>query len=292
MKQSLKSSIKCFGFFEQVQLYATLIFLKAGLRIKHSPASLFNELISYAGVIEQGVAIKKIDTAVLEFTYEFNNHPLKVLVRRKTSDLKVFQSVILHHEYKLVAEHFLKNGNPVTVILDAGANIGVTSLYFKNFFPHAKIIALEPDPANFNWLKKNIDLNNYDNIACVQSALWTKEASLKIVDTFRDGEHWSLSVEETLAREGDIVQGTSLPSLLNKFGVREVDIFKIDIEGTERYLFNNTQFVNTIADHVKSMVIEIHDEYNIRPVIYSAMQQNGFEKTEAETVSFFFQKTM
>ena len=41
------------------------------------------------------------------------------------------------------------------VIIDAGANIGFASVFYKNKFPNSRIVALEPEKENFNWLKKN-----------------------------------------------------------------------------------------------------------------------------------------
>ena len=40
--------------------------------------------------------------------------------------------------------------------IDAGANIGLTSIYFANKFPNAKIVALEPEIDNYIILQKNI----------------------------------------------------------------------------------------------------------------------------------------
>jgi hypothetical protein len=62
------------------------------------------------------------------------------------------------------------------------------------------------------------------------------------------------------------------------------------VEGAERFLFHEPTFVNTLRDYVKNLVIEIHDEYEIRPVIYYAMQNEGFEKKEDGDVTLFFKK--
>jgi len=46
------------------------------------------------------------------------------------------------------------------VIIDIGANIGAASLFFAKRFPNSTIYAFEPFEKNFNFLKKNIKLNN------------------------------------------------------------------------------------------------------------------------------------
>jgi hypothetical protein len=42
------------------------------------------------------------------------------------------------------------------VILDAGANIGLTSVYFAKKYPHARIVAIEPEASNFDVLTRNV----------------------------------------------------------------------------------------------------------------------------------------
>jgi FkbM family methyltransferase len=39
-------------------------------------------------------------------------------------------------------------------IIDAGANIGLSIIYFKKKYPNSKIVAFEPDKLIFNILKK------------------------------------------------------------------------------------------------------------------------------------------
>lgn len=55
------------------------------------------------------------------------------------------------------------------VIVDAGANIGLTSVFYSNKYPRAKIFAIEPEPSNFELLKKNTA--SYTNVVRIQAAL-------------------------------------------------------------------------------------------------------------------------
>lgn len=61
------------------------------------------------------------------------------------------------------------------VIVDAGANIGLTAVYFANQFPAARILALEPESSNYALLCKN-------TAAYPQAALWSSTATLDLVD--------------------------------------------------------------------------------------------------------------
>lgn len=70
-------------------------------------------------------------------------HP--VYLRNGTSDTRVFSQLFVGREYL----NAIRNINP-KVIIDCGANIGLASIYFKFYFPNAKIFAFEPESSNFN----------------------------------------------------------------------------------------------------------------------------------------------
>src|SRR5215213_9438468 len=63
----------------------------------------------------------------------------KVSLRKGSSDIPTFIEIFFHREYELKLDF-----EPRT-ILDGGANIGLSALYFKSRFPHCRIICIEPD---------------------------------------------------------------------------------------------------------------------------------------------------
>ena len=74
-------------------------------------------------------------------------HPFSIRVR--TSDYSCFRQVFVLQEYALDARW-----QPKTIV-DAGANIGLASIYFANAFPSSRIVAVEPERGNFRLLQKN-----------------------------------------------------------------------------------------------------------------------------------------
>lgn len=54
-----------------------------------------------------------------------------------------------------------------------------------------------------------------------------------------------------------------------------VDVLKIDIEGAERFVFESLETIMFLK-FVKILIIEIHDEFNIRYFIYDQLRDNGF----------------
>jgi FkbM family methyltransferase len=173
-----------------------------------------------------------------------------IYLRLKTSDLNAYDKVFLKHDYA-----FPIDGTPQTII-DAGANIGFASIYFARQFPEAKIIAIEPELSNFKLLERNI--RPFKNIIPLQAALWPQDTTLDLVDPGIG--HWGFQVR---ANSADVprpriekVQALSVPTIMHRFGLDQIDIFKIDIEGAEKELFEAPE---AWIDKVQTIMIETHD---------------------------------
>jgi len=174
-------------------------------------------------------------------------HP--VYIRPGTTDIEVLQQVLLDSEYE-----FDLPVSPKTII-DAGANIGLASVYFANRYPAAAIIALEPDRSNFKLIEMNTAA--YPQIKALNVALWSenKQINLFYPQTghcgFRTLEENSGSLQEC----GE-VSAITLDALMKSHGLREVDVLKVDIEGAEREVFQNS---SAWIDKIKILMVELHD---------------------------------
>lgn len=167
--------------------------------------------------------------------------------RPATSDVEVIRDVLIERQYR--AAHPQLN---VRTIIDAGANIGLTCLYFKEQFPDARIIALEPDADNFELLCKNTA--NLDGITCLREALWHRDEPVEIIN--RSAEPWAFRVNRATTAGASTVPGTCVTTLLQRFNLSRIDYLKIDIEGAERDVFGgNTDWL----DSVGLIAIELHD---------------------------------
>jgi FkbM family methyltransferase len=76
-------------------------------------------------------------------------------------------------------------------IIDAGANIGLASVYFASRFPNARILAIEPERKNFEILVKNVE--RYPNVQPILGALWGERAEVEVVD--RGLGNWGFMIE-------------------------------------------------------------------------------------------------
>lgn len=173
-------------------------------------------------------------------------YPFKLRVN--TSDTTVFYQIFSDREYD----------NPIDftpeVIIDAGANIGLTSLFYANKYPNAKIIAIEPDYENFETLLFNT--KNYSNITCINCGLWHKDTSLRVSDKFQGGK-WAMVVEELDSEEHGSIKAISVNTIISQFQLNQIDILKMDIESAEMEVFSN--HYEQWIPKTKMMIVELHD---------------------------------
>lgn len=200
----------------------------------------------------------------------------KIFVRKKPStDMNVFHQVFIDQEYGSVCQYFFNNNISCDYIIDAGGNAGYSLIYFKRYFPNANVVTIEPDTNNFNILTKNIELNSYASSTIpLNNALHAESGlSMTISDDFRGGGDWAKTTQ--FADNETKLKSISINDVLEKYPTRIIDILKIDIEGAERYLFES-KLTSTFLAKTRVLVIEIHDEFNIREKIYSVLADYSF----------------
>jgi FkbM family methyltransferase len=121
----------------------------------------------------------------------------------------------------------------VRTVLDIGANVGVTALYFSQIFPNARIYAFEPAPDNFAVLAKNVA--NCDRIRAFNFGLGADDATLELFasDNPVNFGGYSLHAAGSDTSKKVSIRVRSVKSVLQEIAVESVDVIKIDTEGAE-----------------------------------------------------------
>ncbi len=172
-------------------------------------------------------------------------HP--IYMRRGNSDFPIFQDVLVDDCYNI------DFGFTPKTILDCGANIGMGTIYFANRFPEAKIVAVEPETSNFEMLKMNTQ--HYSNVCLYCNGIWNKSASLKVED--KGYGDWGFMVSEVPDGTSGSIKAISIPDIMREQGIDTIDVLKLDIEGSEKELFESG-YENWLP-FVKVIIIELHD---------------------------------
>ena len=207
-------------------------------------------------------------TGVFDLTSRYAQYPLQC--RARTSDIDVFKHIYVLREYAFLDE--MENPG---LIIDCGANVGMSTSYFLGRCPEARVIAIEPDPGNYQQLMHNT-ANYSDRVTGIQAGVWSKQAGLKFVDApFGDGRAWAICVEEALPGEPVDINAVSIPQILaDEPADQRISLWKIDIEGAELSLFSEN--AEEWLGRVDNLVIELHGP-ECEKVFYDAIKPFDFE---------------
>lgn len=197
------------------------------------------------------------------------------------SDAEVFTQIFIDKCYSYLSEifHFENYNENKLKIIDAGANVGFSTIYFMSLFDYLDIVVIEPDRLNFKIMRENLDKFKYNfnfDVTFLNRALWINNNQLSITNNFRDFRNASITVDER-SNSDFLINGITFSEILRLKNWSFVDIFKMDIEGAERFIFASDSDADFILSRIKVLVIEIHDEFNIRNKIYSHLIRNNFK---------------
>lgn len=159
----------------------------------------------------------------------------------------IFKEIFLRGEY-----HFVSAVSR-PLIVDAGANIGIASLYFHVLYPDCRVLAFEPDPTAFSLLHRNVEANHL-HVRCVNAAVGAAEGSSSIyVDPHCQG-----GVAASLFQVGGLSTAVDVQVVqLSRYITEPVELLKLDVEGAETAVLRDLAESGKITE-VRQAIIEFH----------------------------------
>lgn len=155
---------------------------------------------------------------------------------------------------------------PDTIILDLGACIGDTPIYFAQFREVKKVIAIEPAIQSYKKMLEYLKACPLKGkINPLNAAVGSKEGTIFLNESIPDST--GSSIKSMLKADGKPVKVMTLNSLLE--GLRNVAI-KCDIEGEEETLFDNANLSNVYA-----LMVEWHNP-QARDAVVKRLTDLGF----------------
>jgi FkbM family methyltransferase len=224
--------------------------------------------------------LKKVDSNSYTSDLYFDDNSKCSITLRKppSSDFAVFEQVFVLKEYQPLVDLINKNHStkrePLNII-DAGGNIGLTSIFLNRCYPGSQFAIIEPDTENFKIFERNIQNNNFTSMKAIQGGVWNKDCYLRVARDFRDGNDWAVRVAES--DKATNLKGFSIIGLMKLLDFDNIDILKIDIEGSEKQLFMDADAASEFLSKTKYIAIEIHDEFDCRIQINEILTANHFE---------------
>lgn len=164
-------------------------------------------------------------------------------------------------------------------IIDAGANIGIISIYLAKKFPFIKIYAFEPIPDNYLHLIKNIKINKITNINPFNIAITSDNRYIDMSVDFSNsggGSEYFVKSNKKHINTYYNIPSTTLDNLFIDNSIKSCKLLKIDCEGAEYDILLNTQCL----DEIEFISAEIHENSLIKNNGYDAHKLIKFIKSK------------
>jgi FkbM family methyltransferase len=192
-----------------------------------------------------------------EWTIGFRYPPpigrVRLVLRANGGSDYFIHSEVFEHEYYRVPLAL-----PPATILDLGANIGLSGVYFARCFPKAQIACVEPIPGNLKLLERNLALNDV-KATIFAAAIDQSDGFVQMKLDTKDYGHKVVANSECIFMTTLKVDAMSVPTIMQRLGWERIGLIKIDIEGHERVLLaGNCDWLN----RVDAMCIECHEGFD------------------------------
>lgn len=225
-----------------------VIFRNGGTyNLKRPLISMYASFISNKNI---NIDTQKLDNNNLKFSYKGINITLPI----KEGDLL---AVFGNEEYK-----FLNVDNEI--VIDVGANIGDSSIYFA-LNNAKKVIALEPYPYSYNIALENIKANKFHDKITLLNSGYGKDKIAYIDPEYKNTTSSNLKN----VKNGKEIKISSLKTLLNNCNSNNA-VLKMDCEGCE---YNILYEDNNTLRRFKRIQIEYHYGYE---KIKHKLEEAGF----------------
>lgn len=204
-------------------------------------------------------------------------------LRMRRRDVFTVAEVLCERQYELQTEI-----PPNATIIDAGANVGISALWFLAHCPDAVLHVFEPDADNFGYLKENLSF--HDRVVYNQCVVGATDEPVRLHVALHGAAH---SVVDTGVGERTIeVPSVQLADYCRRQRIHHVDLLKLDVEGSE--LDAIAGLGERIGD-VTVIVGEFHEHLVDQQTFYAHLEKHGFRqvrrspsaKTESGSVHFF-----
>lgn len=163
-------------------------------------------------------------------------------------------ALFLLHEIFVQASYAFETRSPAPRILDCGANIGVSLVFFKALHPDARITAFEPEPRTFALLQGNVARAGLRDVEIRPAAVAGREGPVVLFSPEEAGGSLVAGIDPSWSEGAGItVPGIRLSSVIDG----PVDLLKLDVEGAEYGVVRELVASGAIR-HVRHAIIEYH----------------------------------
>jgi FkbM family methyltransferase len=184
----------------------------------------------------------------------------RIVYRLNRGDIQSIREVWMDEVYRLPS--------PILpgVVIDLGANIGLTSLWLARRHAPTRVIAVEPSPQNARLVRLNLSRNGVP-ATVVEAAAGARDGTARFSAS-------ADSNQGQLGEDGEEVPVISMSTLLREHAPgQSVALMKMDIEGGEQDLLSsNTEWLSRIP----VVLAEFHPDRVDYPGLIGKLESAGF----------------
>ena len=164
-------------------------------------------------------------------------------------------ALFLVHEIFVNAAYSFTSPTPRPRIVDCGANVGMTVLFFKAVRPEAEVLAFEPHPVTFARLLETIHSNCLRDVHVENAAVGERDGTVAFYSHQADRGSLTGSLDRSWG--GD--ERLEIRTVRLSGWIREpVDFLKIDVEGAEYDVIDDLIATDAIR-WIREAAIEYHE---------------------------------
>jgi FkbM family methyltransferase len=194
---------------------------------------------------------------------------IKLRYRLNRGDMQSLREVWIDEVYRLPFAVTPK------VLVDLGANIGLSSVWLAHRYGCMTIVAVEPSPENARLARVNLELNNI-RAEVMEAAVGANDGTV----FFQDDQDSNLG---RVASSGRAVNQVSMRTVLERLPAgAEIDLLKMDIEGGEGPLLEATADLAWLG-RVHSIIAETHRDIIDHPALVHTLESQGFRYLPAHS---------
>jgi FkbM family methyltransferase len=228
-------------------------------RVHHGWSSLANRVLGTTPV-----KVQLYFPPVMPFCY-----------RPGTTDLLVLEQVFLDREYyveRIVSES-------IEYVMDLGSNIGVTAMYWAQRYPNARMVLVEPDPDNFQLLRRNTAAFQ-NRCVLINAAVSDRRGDSSFFRSEREYGHSILKTDDCVSEIQ--VKTLTVSDVLSESGFPRLDFLKMDIEGGETMVMPT---IRAWKHPPRYLIAELHAPYNFA-TFTEHCQSAGLRATQSPSEGF------
>lgn len=194
-----------------------------------------------------------------------------IIFFHRVRDLESLSDIFHTKDYGLLKDFMPGYGD---YVIDAGAGVGEYTIAASVTIGRSgKILAVEANSQPFRYLKKNASMNPFKNIVALRAAVAGKNGKLKLFRPAGTSFVDSIIKSWVGKTESYLVRSFTVDTLVKKFGMKKLDILKLDIEGAELVALKGAK--KTLSEMRPKIIIETHGK-NVHNDVVSFLRKQGY----------------